>query len=259
MVKADQAGNIKSLDELLLDFMRVIRAQHQLQASDELQFSSTKIWLHLDQTAPLFVGLGLEPQSKQLQWMLILKLYREFCLDGVESMYQGMLLKESKLFMGYHINYNELDDEVMLDILPGTFKSLYERLERTKLNKPINYLCRLWQNDNQLLLTINDQNFRVARLNDGSRMAKLIHELQHRPANVPLTAVEFQPLDTGFSFKQELTKNNYGWLEPMLSIFTPKSIALQNPADLTQYQLRLLVSRLNEKYREPILQHLAIT
>lgn len=248
-------------DTLLLDFMRVILAQHELHQSNDIGVKTSNVWLHLDRTAPLFSGLGLQPQSTELQWMLIFKLYREHCTEVSAKYRNGTPLDQAKIPYGYHIDYSELDNEVMLDIVPYKFRMLYDELngqstEAASANAQ--YTCRLWQDDNKLMLAIDGDSFQVARLNEDSDIAKLITKLLSLPHGRPLLANDIAPLDDQFNFNQQLSKNRYKWLKAMLSTASKKSITLQNPSELKQKDIIDLLSEINENYRKPIQEHLGI-
>ncbi|MDB5163953.1 MAG: hypothetical protein JWS12_571 [Candidatus Saccharibacteria bacterium] len=249
------------IDTLLLDFMRVLLAQHSLHESEEIGVKTNQVWLHLDQTAPLFTALGLAPQSSEMQWMLIFKLYRELCID-VSAIYRdGTLLNPAKIPMGFHIDYRELSDEVMLDITPYTFQRLFDKLIMETGHvapAPTEYVCKLWQRDNKLMLSINNEDFQVARPIEGM-VPQLLTQLQKMPSGQPLNAIDFAPLDDDLDFKQLLTKNHYLWLAPMLPVLNKKHIALQNPSVLNRRQIIELVSKINEHYRGKIAAHLGIT
>jgi hypothetical protein len=248
-------------DTLLLDFMRVILAQHDLHKSNEIGVQTNYIWLHLDRTAPLFSALGLTPQSTEVQWMLIFKLYRELCTEVSATFRDGTPLDQAKIPFGYHIDYQNLSDEVMLDIVPYTFRKLFDSLSKQNIqaaSADTLYTCRLWQDDNKLMLSFDGDSFQVARLNEDSGIAKMITKLLSLPQGRPLLANDIAPLDDQFDFTQQLSKNRYKWLKAMLSTYGKKSIALQNPSELKREDIISLLSEINEKYRKPIQEHLSI-
>lgn len=261
MTGGESKVSVADTDILLLDFMRVVLFQHELHQSNEAGVKTNQVWLHLDQTAPLFTALNLVPQTPEVQWMLIFKLYRELCLEATALYRDGTPLDEAKIPMGFHIDYRTLDDEVMLDIIPYTFRKLYDKLANQNTNDAHAsdvYVCRLWQDDNKLMLAINGDSFQVARLNEDSGIAKLLTRLLSLPSGRPLLAIEVAPNDNQFDFNQQLSKNHYKWLKAMLSTHGKKSITLQNPSELRRKDIIYLLSEINENYRKQIQEHFNI-
>lgn len=249
-------------DTLLLDFMRVILAQHELHKSEEIGAQTNNVWLHLDRTASLFTALGLAPQSTEVQWMLIFKLYREMCSDVLAVYKDGTPLDQAKIPFGFHIDYKELSEEVMLDLVPYTFQKLFDKLDaqiHNEKQEAILYDCRLWQEDNKLMLAIDGDSFQVARLHDDSTIGTILTKLVTMPSGRPLHAIDIKPLDDTFDFNQLFSKNQYKWLRAMLTTLTKKSVTMQNPSKLSQHDMMALLSEINEKYRKPIMQHLSLS
>lgn len=266
MTGGESAVSTADTDALLLDFMRVIRAQHHLHSSDELGLVSNKVWLNVGASAPLFESLGLKPQPPEVQWMLIVKLFRELYIDEIAGMYKdGTPLNQDKLMHDYSIEYSTLDDEVMIDVLSLPFKTVDERLKASSdiATPPPDrrYSVRLWVDDNKLMLHINDVGFEVGRLNDDndSMIGKLITKLLSLPQGRILNAIEFAPNRGKLNFKQEIKKNRYGWMMPMFSVAEPRRIALKNPSEFSQDDMRELVTQINAKYRKQIQEHLGFT
>jgi hypothetical protein len=250
------------LDKLMLDFIRVIRMQWHVNSSEETFMTGNKVWLNLGRTAPLFIALGLKPQQPEVQWMLISKLYKELCLDEVLGMYKnGTPLDQNKLMNDLWIDYSELDDEVMVSILLLPFNEIESRISEADI-KPqggqsvSKYVVRLWPDDNKLMMYINNDGFEVGRLGDDKLITQIMTRLVQLPAGRQLTGNDVAPNRNKLNLKQEIHKNRYGWIFEMLTTSEPRRLAISNPSEFNEDQMRTVLTQINAKYRKPIQQHL---
>lgn len=249
------------LSSLLLDFMRVILAQHELFYSEPLDKGNASVRLNLRHVAELYSGLGLKRQLTTVLWILIIKLYRLKCLQEANFHYNGGKGMDVEGFFNYHFDYKLMDDEVELVLVPDKFlKTLHELgASRTPYSaKPASYTCRLFRRDNRVMIALNDSPFQVAKVNSGSLIEDLLLSLERLPSSEVLSAIDFKPNRTDINFPRILDKYGYRWLKPMLTVCQPKAIAMQNPIDLDVPTVLSMLPEIAEIYRQPLAAYLGI-
>jgi hypothetical protein len=256
-----KVGNA-DLNSLLLDFMRVISAQHELFYSEPLGISNASVRMNLRHVAELYGGLGLKQQPTSVLWILIVKLYRLQCLQEANFYYNGGKDMDVERFFNYHFDYKLMDDEVELVLVPDRFKATLHELEGSRTApysaKPASYTCRLFRRDNRVMLALNDIPFQVAKVNSGSIIEDLLRDLERLPSSEVLSAINFKPSRSDISFPRILDKYGYRWLMPMLTVCQPKAIAIQNPIDLDVPTVLAMLPEIAEIYRQPLAAYLGV-
>lgn len=263
MTGGESEAGSAGINALLLDFMRVIEAQHQLFYGSALDTGNAIVRIDLRHTSRLFDSLGLRTQSVNTQWMMIIKLYRLQCLKAINNFhYNGSGEWDAEGFLNYQFDYNLMDTDIELVLLPerfnGTIKDLTNAQPSLDIKPPATYSCKLHLRDNRVYLVINDHSFQVARPNSGSMIDDLLRQLEKLPSLEPLTAVDFRPGRDDIEFDRMLDKYKCRWLLPMLPVCESKVISIQNPAELELNQLLEILPNIAENYRQPIAQYLGI-
>lgn len=262
MTGGDSIASSTGIDALLLDFMRVVSSQHRLFYSTGMDSSNASVRMDLRHTANLFHSLGLTKQSTGTQWMLIIKLYRLQCLKEINFHYNGGGDWDAEGFFNFQFDYGVMDNEVELVLVPDNFEKTLKRLEQSLAvsvkNPTAKFTCKMYIRDNRVFLAIDDVSFQVAKPSSGSMIERLLLDLQRRPSLDILSAIDFQPNDSKFSFVRLIDKYKYRWLIPLLPVYEAKVISIQNPTELDLNQLLSMLPEIAEIYRQPLAHYLGI-